>query len=308
MAVLTDHQFELEGVVFGLDCPVFVAGDGFEPGGITWRTQRADSARSGSRRFGTDWQQATTWAWTMHVDEEREKEALATLTELALAWKARGIRRTPNKVVPLRYALGGRTRVIYGRPGNFGPAVNNTLLSGTATIVADFECADGVTYSDEEFGEILGITPASVGGVASPAKSPFSSMQTAAPLPGIITVGGDEPTPLTVRFDGPSVGSATGYKLDIDDGTLVVGYDNAIAYDQSVTVDPRPWMASVTRGSKDPNVFSEAVSVAGGLSVDTPTLVDVVLAPGQHVLRFTAADTSGTASCAVTWREASPSL
>jgi len=299
MTDLEPFQFELEGVVFGIDTPFFTKDDGFAPGGMSWRTQSQDMPTDGARLFGKDRQAAPTWSWSLYTDGEDVESALRHLSQLQKAWRAGRIRERAGEVVELRYCLvKGVTRRISGRPGSFSAPMSNLLLNGVAAITADFDCSDGLTYSEHEESVKLTLTAETSDEGFMVHEDGFDVPIELAAAEGQrtsrIIVGGDEPTWCTITFKGPVYRPG----LSIDEGVWKFMLDGTLAYDRSATLDTRPWRRTI--------LLDGGASVGGWYR--GPKMAKILLEPGAHDLTFTGDDPTNTATCTVTWPTASGSL
>lgn len=293
--LVADGQFELDGIPFGVDLPVFVTPDGFQPGRAELLTSRAkigsgDGVRMGQDRFGS-----ATWSFRLATNAEDAEGALDAYAELGEIWPRDDVRLTSGRVSTLRYRFGGRVRVVYGRGGRWTPTIDNALWSGMMSAAADFETVDHLYYDDEIESTTIPIAPIEEpgGGVIPPFITPFVSTGTNPARQGEVVVGGRRPTPVWLVIDGPvsnpKVVSSTGWVAEILDTV----YEN-----DPVTVDGRPWARSATRQS-------------GGAVQVSPRVTQIsklILPPGSHTLTFTGTDPTGTASVAVNWRKAYPTL
>lgn len=294
MTDLREGQFELDGVMFGLDCPVMVTDDGFTPGRAELITQRQKYDSGDGVRFGRDTYGSATWSFRIFANAEDAPEALAAYAALADAWPGDDVRLTPGRVSTLRYRIGDRTRVVYGRGGRWTPAVDNRLWSGYLAAAADFETVDHLYYDDEVQSVIIPIAaPLSTGGVIPPFIPPFVSTGTNPTRTGEVVVGGNRPTPVWVTVQGPVADP-----MIVAPNLWVAQAQDTVYPGDPVTFDARPWARSATRES------------GGGvaLSARVTKLSQMLLPPGRHVLSFSGIDPTGTARATVSWRNANSSL
>lgn len=296
MDLLQDAQFEIDGVPFGVDMPVMVDADGFNPGRAELLTSRAKIGGGDGVRPGIDFYGSATWSFRLVTNTDDEEQALEAYSRLAAAWPTEGVRLTPGRVSTLRYRLGGRTRVVYGRGGRWTPAVTNTLWSGALAAAADFETVDHLHYDDDVQTAVIPIAPVASGGTGTVLPVILPTALGTSPngeRVGEVIVGGERPTPVWLIFDGPvsnaQVISSSGWVCRIDDTV----YDN-----DPVTVDARPFARSAVRES------------GGGVQLNprVTKISKMYLPPGAHTLTFTGIDPTGTASVAVNWRSAHHSL
>jgi hypothetical protein len=288
--MLGDHQYELDGVTFGLDMPVAVFEDGFTPGSATLESQRTQMPSGDGVRFGRDSFGGMTWSFKLYTDCDTEAEAYAALSELHGVWPREKVRKTSGAVVPLRYRVGGRTRRVYGRPGRFTATPNNLSLSGRIDAVADFETVDHLVYDDMLNQHTIGLAlpPDPDAGLLVPFIAPFQSQPGSVPRQTSITIGGTEPTPIWMVFRGEITNPA------VKIGGKNVQIQATTTTSDPVTVDARPWARSVTKAS------------GGGVRINprVTKLSELYLPPGEHEVVFSGLDASGTGSVQVCWHNA----
>lgn len=170
----------------------------------------------------------------------------------------------------------------------------NKILTGNIGIQADFVTADGMHYDDLEQSTVLGLAAAPGGGLIFPATFPVLFAGTEQARPGLLAGGGDAPTPIVARIDGPVVSPRLefpGWVIDFP------GLD--LLEDQWIDIDTRPWAMTVLR-----NGIS---SVAGALSRFS-RLGNAKIPPEGGEIVFSGTSATGTAQCAVSWRPAWNSL
>lgn len=294
MTDLLDGQFELDGVVFGIDAPLEV--DTFSPGRAELITQRQKRDSGDGVSMGKDYYGSATWSFRVFTNNlvEDAVTALATYDSLARAWPRESVRLTTGAVAALRYRLGGRTRVVFGRGGRWTPTVDSTLWTGFMAAAGDFETADHLHYADEIQTETISIaTPLASGGIIPPFIVPFVSTGVNPARAGKIVIGGDSPTPVWLTFTGPVLNPKV-----IAPGQWVSEILDTVYPDDPVTVDARPWARSATRQS------------GGGVKVSprVTKISQMYLPPGEHTLSFSGIDPTGTARVTVNWRNAYSSL
>lgn len=297
MTALADWAFELGGVGFG--CGTSVDVTGWEPSGAIVRDQDHLADFGDHRVFGTDRVTPESWSLTLTVKERDEASALATLDPLRGAWDARAARVTPQAVVPLRYRVGGRSRVVFVRPRRFTPVLGNVIF-GRVPVVAGVDLAHLGSFGDEaQQSSPLRLDAADLSGrgFVLPVELP---VLVGGAVPGprhtTIVVGGQRDTHLDAEI-------AAGAELLTDpylivDGRVVQTY-GTLQPGETVVVRGAPWDARLDRadGSDAP------LSLAPG-----SRLADLTVPPGQHTVSFGGIDGSGTASCRVVWRPAFHSI
>lgn len=284
MSTLAHGDFELNGYKFSgnPDSPLYVVGLGL--GVVAVRDQDVDNPVGDGRIFGQDRESGPTWAFEFRVGPGAVDDTLAELARVTRAWRTAP--RGPGQESVLRYAVGNRTRRIYGRPRSLAP--DPTLLHSLGYLAAsgEFVTADGYHYADEVDSVRLSLIPGNAGGLVSPLVSPLTTVA-GGQRQGIVQVAGDASTPMEITFYGPITNpgvSSTGWSIRLN---------ASLAYDQSVTLDTR-------RGTVRRN---DGANLAGSLS-RTSYLPDAQLRPGNREIIFTGTDATGTSSCAVSWRPA----
>lgn len=297
---LGEKQYELGGVVFGLDCPVVVTEDGWQPGsaeriGGKQQMPSGDGVRFGKQRYGS-----ANWPFKLFTDGEDEQAGWAALAELESAWGADDVRATTDEVVALRYRVAKQTRRVYGRPGRWTITPNNFSLYGRIDIAADFDTVDQLVYEDAPQSVEVQIAPPldRNAGLVVPFVVPATTTPRSGPRSGELNVGGTVPTPAIVTFSGPCTGAEV-----VVSGTTLAGepwdgwtcrLTDAVADEDDVVVDARPWSRSATRKN------------GGGVRIN-PRVTQIsamYLPPGHHELVFTGTDPSGTATVTLEWLNA----
>lgn len=293
-AALQDYQWELGDVVFGLDTAIGHEADA-TPGSYSWRTQDSTIPGRDANHFGRDLVEPGTWAFKLFVDQHDEASALQTLEDLAHAWKGNAVRKTRGAVMPLRYRLAGRTRRVYGRPRRFDYTMDNAFMSGTLPITCDFKLASELYFDDFESSYTVTMNQESTtGGLSGILKGTLTSLSTSVSRPFTFAVGGREPAPMVVDFHGP----LNGGNLQID-GEYVIQFSGNIPAGVVVTVDARPWVASVYR--------QDGAGVAGLLS-PLSRMPDMLLDVGTHTATLGGISPTGQAKAVIRWRSAFPTV
>lgn len=294
-AVLSDGSFELDGFQFGGESDsVVVQPGGFDSGTANWRTQDQDNPSGDSLMFGRDFLTGPTWGFVLLSNEYTATDALDSLDAMATLWLNNASRSTPGAVSTLRYNIGGRTRRVYGRPRRWNTAVTPGLWSGVAPVIADFKRVDALHYDDALRTIQVSIIPATTGGLLAPLAAPLSTLGGGERQGVIDSVGGSAPTPFIAVIEGPITSpwiSGPGWKLT---------FLTTLAYDQSLTVDTRPWAKTILR--------QDGASLAGTLTRTSTPLAEALLKPGGAELIFGGIDATGTARCTVSWRPTYHSL
>lgn len=241
VAELQEYQFEVGGVVFGLDAPVMVLTSGFKPSGSSWRTQDFEHPQGDGGVPGRDYQAVGTFGFEMFADGTDEASALAQAAQLRNVWPAEGLVRTPRALTPLRYRLGGRTRRVYGRPRRWTPGPTTDLVNGYLDITADFAIFDPLFYDDAEESISFNMAEQTTGGggFRTPFRMPMRTVGVATPTGRAAFVGGDRETWPIIELTGginPWV-EINGWRAKVV---------RSLNWDETVTIDTRPWVRSST--------------------------------------------------------------
>ena len=294
MAILQDYQFELGGVAFGYGLPVAVDGEGFDPGTDDPETQDSFTGFSESLDFGVDSLQPASWAWAAHTDKAiNDLEAVEASRQLEIAWRTACDRRDPGAVAALRYAMAGRTRVVFGRPRRYSSTKTNSMIYGLIDITSEFQRADTLFYGDDVKAITLRMQPQESRGFVSPIVSPITTLIGATSLSSTSMIGGDEPAPFIATINGPSSGSITNPR--ISNGQWELQLLVSIAAGESVEISTYPWAMRATR--------NDGASVSGRFTAKS-RLSKARLAVAGETLRLDGIDSSGTATATVQWRTA----
>lgn len=290
MAALEEYQFEVNGYVFGRDCPIFVGEDGFDPGEPEWVTQDQTNPITGASVMGRDIRTPSDWTWALHVNHDEVDDAMVELGKMGAAWSnfADGWDES-REIAMLRYRIGSRTRCVFGRPRRFSAKPDNRLQFGYLPPMASFARSDSLHYDDNEQKLTMKLAPFESGGAIFPLSFPLTfERDTDFTPPSAVVVGGDARTFPTVVFKGP----VTNPSVTVGDVTIaMVG---TVGDGGSVTIDTRPWRQTVTR------VGATAGAV---LSRDT-RMARSGLRPGAYSAVFRGVDPTGSAQCQILWRDA----
>lgn len=290
--ITDDYQFELGGVPFGKPHPIRV--ESFEMDSAQTRNQDALSDVADYRRFGRDQKTPGTWSWNLRTKASGPAEALALLEQLEAVWDNQSSRLGQGNVVPLKYRLGGRTRMIYGRPRRFTPVISTPLRVGHIPIVADFDRVDLLSYDEQYEATNLTLGAPLTGGFVSPFVFPLSTVPNPQPADDTLYVRGSAATPAIVKFTGALVRP----RVVIPSLGWEAGLDYTMAFDETITIDPRSWVQRAHHPDGSP---------VAALSART-RLRDMLLPPGTYAARFLCDSSFGAVSAQVSWQPASKSV
>ena len=240
--------------------------------------------RHGSRP-GVDYLEAGSLTLTMCSSPNARDDAAANaaVSSFMRAWRL-GLREGPGRLAPLWVSVGGRSRVVYGRPGRIAPPApgSNAMKQGVAMLTAEFRILDPLVYAAEATETSVSVVPKTLGGIIAPVFTPIKTTLTSDTSYRFVTVEGDADAPFSVTFHGP----ATDPKVTVN-GTEV-GLVGNVAYDEDVTVNGRARTVELANG--DP----AAARMSRGTRIDR-----MLLPPGEHEIAFTATDRTGTARATV---------
>ena len=240
--------------------------------------------RHGSRP-GVDYLEAGSLTLTMCSSPNARDDAAANaaVSSFMRAWRL-GLREGPGRLAPLWVSVGGRSRVVYGRPGRIAPPApgSNAMKQGVAMLTAEFRILDPLVYAAEATETSVSVVPKTLGGIIAPVFTPIKTTLTSDTSYRFVTVEGDADAPFSVTFHGP----ATDPKVTVN-GTEV-GLVGSVAYDEDVTVNGRARTVELADGQP------AATRMSRGTRIDR-----MLLPPGEHEIAFTATDRTGTATATV---------
>ena len=240
--------------------------------------------RHGSRP-GIDYLEAGSLTLTMcsSPNAQDDQSANAAVSSFMRAWRL-GLREGPGRLAPLWVSVGGRSRVVYGRPGRIAPPApgSNAMKQGVAMLTAEFRILDPLVYAAEATETSVSVVPKTLGGIIAPVFTPIKTTLTSDTSYRFVTVEGDADAPFSVTFHGP----ATDPKVTVN-GTEV-GLVGSVAYDEDVTVNGRARTVELADGQP------AATRMSRGTRIDR-----MLLPPGEHEIAFTATDRTGTARATV---------
>lgn len=273
-----------EDLAFGSVASGFVFDAAPEVGPLEIRSDDAVRPRADGVVFGADFFGGRTITFGITVDGADEAEARERLAVLTKAWRADSIRSTPGAVATLASDSG---RVAFGRPRRFVSA-DELLPFGLSRVTCDFAGGDSLWYGAESSASVT-LAPSSNGGLIAPLASPLATTATSDRSTGF-TVGGEVPTWPVFEIQGP----ITNPVVEVV-GVFRMEFRTSLAYDQTLTVDTRPWARTILR---------DGASLAGTLSRTSTRLSQASLPPGRYELALRGASESGTASVGIRWRDA----
>ncbi|MGW0033081.1 hypothetical protein ACWDXD_25100 [Streptomyces sp. NPDC003314] len=269
--------------------------------------------RNDGIRFGRDRRAANRITFELGVDAVdaaatrvgRHGAGLSKLSAFAQAWDAEALRLQYGHSASLSTTQGGRSRRFYGRPRKWAAAGSPLTRQGFTPVVAEFQCVDDTAYDDVEQNERVPLTwfqkPGGIGGpISGPVFYPPGSRnpeswyppmpeQPPTRRPGDVVNRGTKPTwPVITVY-----GQITNPVVTLQNRWSVT-LDLSLKAGEKLTIDTRPWIATVTRGS---------ASVAGLMRRGSPRLDQMRMPPGRCVFDL---DGKGApnAYMTVAWRDA----
>lgn len=255
--------------------------------------QDVNQPMADGRRFGRDYLPGRNIQLSIGVNEFAELAGMDSANELARAWRGDKVRNSPGSVAELHMRVAGRERVVYGRPRRYAPVLTMAPWSGYSEATAEFTCADDLFYDVEETAVVVSIAAPPSGGILMPIEFP---MFTSAPatVPGQVDVGGLVDTWPVITITGPVAQP----KVVLPD-LWRLELDTALAFDQSVTIDTRPWARTVLR--------NDGANLAGALTRASAPMAKATLPAGSSTqLQFIGNDETGTAQVTLRFRSAYP--
>ncbi|MFD9394136.1 hypothetical protein ACFWBB_26390 [Streptomyces sp. NPDC060000] len=250
-------------------------------------------------RHGQDYTTGATITFEVGVDTvddgatllERHGANLDAVSVMKQAWDAKAVRDRMATPAVLSTTQGGRARRWYGRPRQCAKAASKLTRQGYTPVVATFATAHTGSFDDVEQSVRVDMAPPPHRGIVGPLKDPLTMIgEGSVRVPGEIVVGGNRPAWPVITITGPI--SQPVCELV---GKWKLGLNLTLAVGEKVTIDPRPWVRTVLRGSG---------SVAGLITRSSPLLEDLLIPPGRQDFVLRGTDATATASMTVAWRDA----
>lgn len=224
---------------------------------------------AGGRRVG-DWT-ATEAAVAAAIkrDQGPHQWGLDGVNLVRQVWRADSLRGKAGRVAWLVHSAGGRTRQLYGRPRKFAVSHSRFTRQGYTPVVAEFTAVDDRFYDQTEKSEEMYdrrhvTTPPRPG--RPEGEYGWASRKTAT----IRQLGALNTYPYIEIF-----GPCTNPKVTLGPDLWSVQLSMSIAAGDHVTIDPRPWVRTVTH-----HKGSSAVSVADKLTRSSLRLAQMFVPPG----------------------------
>lgn len=182
--------------------------------------------------------------------------------------------------------------------GNAAAATSSGWVKATRTAIAPAGAASAAivpTYADATpaAGDVVYIDDVrliELSGFTFPLTFALQLTGTSKRASGVLNSGDLETWPV-ITFNGPVTNPSVAYV-----GTaLKLSVNTTLAVGQSLTIDTRPWVRTVTR--------TGGGSLAGRLSGNR--MAEMALPPGTTIVAFRGQDNTGIATCSIRWRDAS---
>lgn len=289
MPDLEERQLELGGVVFGDLTPIQV--DDVDIGDAGVRVGDRDNPSGGGQQFGLDYRDGRTISMELWTDTTTAADARSAWSALRRVWSADTTRATSRAVIPLRLRMPGSGTVrVYGRPRRLTPATQRMRDAGLVDLVADFQTADRLFYTDVERSIQLGLVASGGGGITWPITWPTIWAPSGRSRQDTVMNWGDAPTWPVITIAGPVAQP----EIEFLGTDRRVRLNMTIPHDRTITIDTRPWVRTILR--------DDGASFAGALRGDA--LADLQLPVGQTTVAYRGTDLSGQSACTILWRDA----
>jgi len=216
---------------------------------------------------------------------------LDAYSALSAAWNDPTVRLFAGDIQVLRsfYAVSNVTRCTYGRGRKIMPTYG-LANQGLVPFTAQFQSADNYWYEDQASVANIRIAPSAIGTLTPPMTPPLQlASQTFFQIAELANTG-PVPTWPVITFTGP----VTNPGLTYVNTPVTVGYSGTIPAGQSLVIDTRPWARSA--------LLNNVASVAGNMTGDP--MISLQLPVGQTLVHFNGQDFTGSATCVVSWQNA----
>lgn len=284
---LAEYQAQVRDLVMGPGT-FYEFLDDFNPWGLDVRADQAGSRAWGDGGYsGVEWREEIVVPMRLRVKDPANRTLgrwLELHQQLLAAFRPVG---EEVQDIELRFALGGREYIMFGRPRMVDPSTK-TIAGGYSVTRAAFVALDPTIYAGTEtaFGPI-GL-PTFTGGLTLPFTVPFTVTGVAASGFVDLTNEGTKETGLLLRLDGPV--SEPSVTLERDDGSFQrLNFDLELTANQWLDID-----------TKNRLVLLNGTSTRrGSASGDWP-----ILPTGTHTLRWSSPTFNDIATLSGSFRSA----
>lgn len=207
-------------------------------------------------------------------------------------WRADSIRKSAGEYATLTNLARGR--MVYGRPRR-AAMINDRMRKGMVSVLATFDTNGPDFYSTTQRQAVVVPIGGSATGLRDPLTSPFTTGGISIVQQDMVNEGDSDAWPI-LKFHGPG----HSYAFDLLQGTNVlwsIEVPEPLLYDQTLTVDTRPWVRSSTMNGNPAN----------GRLRGTP-LDRCGIPVGEFKGRLRVTDTTGQAFADIRWRDTYASL
>ena len=286
MATLADGQFEIDGYVFG------GVWDGLKIDKVdfpdmSWDTQDFDNMFDVGMLMGQDRLRSGEITFELRTDTYSIDDAKGVVNSFAHKWLKSGS-RSPRDISILRYRIGNRTMRVYGRGRKFKHGLDGWSLGGASPVLCTFQMQTPFFFADDFRSQRLTYMPEVTGGLIHPLKDPLTAKGTQATSvnSALEDVGGDAPTPIVIRFYGPTASA------------VMKGDGWSVAYNAPIPAGG--WVQIDTRFGYATCYDNAGRIVNGNLGWST-NLTKARVAPPTELLYYTGVDPTNTSYATVTW-------
>lgn len=220
--------------------------------------------------------------------------AMDAYAALAGKWNDPAVRLTMGAIQVLRawYPGSGTVRRAYGRGRRIAPTMG-LAFTGQVPFTAQFQAADNSWYSDTEFSIELTQVPSFAGTLVPPMTPPYQLSATTNFQQNTAQNTGSNSTWPVISITGPVSFPVLTYV----NTPVKIGYNGSLAQGETLVIDTQPWKRTALKNGKN---------VAGLLSGDP--MIGLQLQPGSTLMHFSGQDFTGSSTCVVKWRNATPMI
>lgn len=217
---------------------------------------------------------------------------LDLVSEFMSMWRSDYLRRTPGAYATLSNL--SRNKVVYGRPREIAPKFAR-IRQGVASHIATFKTNSPTWWSLTEKTVHLDLVSGAAFGFNAPLTAPLTTIGEVVD-DFVVDNDGDIQTWPVIQLNGPGTGWSLALRKN-GETWWQVNIEDRVMFDETLTIDTRPWSRSATINGRPAN---------GMLRGDSIT--KMVIPKGDFEMRLRVKDGTGTASADVFWRDAYASL
>lgn len=263
------EKLEIDGLVFE-DFTNFWVSE-WEKGPEDVETSDMDNPIYDDTYAGIDFHRGPTWTFEFIIEGSTEMEVLDNLDRVKAVWRNPEYTKKAGTTTELAFTVGGRRRIVYGRPRRFAENDQRTTKQGYISVLAEFKLMDPLQY-DGGANEGWNLTklesvPPDTRGLEEELTEDSLTTEPGGERQGQIgDVAGTAPTPFRCTIYGPISDpwfSIDGHRYE---------FDLELSAKQRLTVDSRT--GTVLRNN--------STNMIGSMVLPTP-LKKVRLQPGKGV-------------------------